>query len=145
MKVSYPRLQQFPLKLTLSLGLLLIKAHLKILAVCTALLRLVFSLDVNILGNTANSSSAFKKTYLFISLTFDRKIGKTHTGRPKTSRSYVNFDAVSESVGESPGKSIQHCGQELQILRNSLQRKLTEDLHLHAYKVLLTKPTDQEQ
>jgi len=47
-----------------------------------------------------------------------------HTGRPKTSRSNVNIKAVRESVGENPGTSIRHRGQELQISRSSLQRIL---------------------
>ena len=38
-----------------------------------------------------------------------------HTGRPKTSRSSVNIEAVRESVGDNPGNSIRRRGQELQI------------------------------
>lgn len=71
-----------------------------------------------------------------------------HTGRPKTRRSDVNIEAVRDSVGENPRTSIRRRGQELQISRSSLQRILTEDLRLHAYKVQLTqelKPNDHAQ
>lgn len=71
-----------------------------------------------------------------------------HTGRPKTSRSNVNIEAVRASVGDNPGTSIRRRGQELQISRSSLQRILTKDLCLHAYKIQLTqllKPNDHAQ
>lgn len=71
-----------------------------------------------------------------------------HSGRPSTSRSTQNIEAVRESVAESPGTSIRHRGQELDISRSSLQRIVTKDLHLHAYKVQLAqelKPTDHAQ
>ncbi|GFW29383.1 hypothetical protein TNCV_743251 [Trichonephila clavipes] len=38
-----------------------------------------------------------------------------HTGRPKTSRSNVNIEALHDSVGENLGTSIRRRGQELQI------------------------------
>ena len=55
---------------------------------------------------------------------------------------------MRESVIESPGTSIRRRGKELQISRSSLQRILTADLRLHAYKVQLTqelKPNDHAQ
>lgn len=70
------------------------------------------------------------------------------TGRPKTSRSNGNIESVRQNVREHPGTSIRHRGQELQISRSSLQRILTKDLHLHAYKVQITqelKPRDHGQ
>lgn len=51
-----------------------------------------------------------------------------NTGRPSTSRSIQN----NEAVGESLETSILHCVQ-----RSSLQHILTKDLHLHAYEVQL--------
>uniref|UniRef100_A0A1I7XIA3 HTH psq-type domain-containing protein n=1 Tax=Heterorhabditis bacteriophora TaxID=37862 RepID=A0A1I7XIA3_HETBA len=70
---------------------------------------------------------------------FVRKTGSIsdlkYSGRPSTSRSTQNIEAVRESVDESSGISIQHRGQEVDISRSSLQRILTKDLHLHAYKV----------
>ncbi|CAK9813004.1 hypothetical protein ANTPLA_LOCUS7629 [Anthophora plagiata] len=71
-----------------------------------------------------------------------------HSGCPLTSRSTQNIEAVRESIAESPGTSIRHRAQELDISKSSLQRILTKDLHLHAYKVQLTqklKPTDHAQ
>jgi len=65
-----------------------------------------------------------------------------------TRRSLYNIAAVSESVAESPGTSIRHRSQQLDIPRSSMQRILTKDLHLHAYKIQLTqelKPTDHVQ
>ncbi|XP_036185884.1 DDB1- and CUL4-associated factor 16 isoform X2 [Myotis myotis] len=71
-----------------------------------------------------------------------------HPGRPSTSRSTQNIEAVRESVAKSPGTSIRRRGQELDISKSSLQRILTKDLHYPAYKVQLTqelKPTDHAQ
>ncbi|KAK0166333.1 hypothetical protein PV328_004759 [Microctonus aethiopoides] len=65
-----------------------------------------------------------------------------HSGRPSTSRSAQNIDAVRESLAESPGTSIRHRCQELGISRSSLQRILTKDLHLHDYKIELTQELD---
>jgi hypothetical protein len=55
---------------------------------------------------------------------------------------------VSESVAESPGISIRHHSQQLDIPRSTMHRILTKDLHLHAYKNQLNqelKPTDHVQ
>ena len=63
----------------------------------------------------------------------------------RTGRSIDNIAAVSESVSESPGTSLRHRSQQLDMKRSTLQRILTNDLHLHAYKIQLTqerKPTD---
>ena len=60
-------------------------------------------------------------------------------------RSVDNIAAVRGNVAESPGASIRHCSQQLDIPRSNLQRILTKDLHLHAYKIQLTqelKPTN---
>lgn len=68
-----------------------------------------------------------------------------HSGRPSTSRSAQNIQAVRQSVAEAPKTSIRHRSQQLDISRSSLQRILTKDLHLHAYKDQLTqelKPDD---
>lgn len=71
-----------------------------------------------------------------------------HTTRARRGRSEQNITAVRESVAESPGTSIRHRAQELDITTATLQRILTKDLHLHAYKVQLTQqllPTDHAQ
>jgi len=71
-----------------------------------------------------------------------------HTGRPKTSCSNVNVEAVIESVAENPRTPIRRSRQELQITRSSLQHILTKDLCLYAYKNQLVqqlKPNDHAQ
>jgi predicted transcriptional regulator len=68
--------------------------------------------------------------------------------RHRTGRSLDNIAAVSESVAESPGTSLCHRSQQLDIPRSTMQRILVRDLHLHAYKIQLTrevKPTDHVQ
>ncbi|XP_076170782.1 esterase E4-like [Ptiloglossa arizonensis] len=56
---------------------------------------------------------------------------------PPTVRSSENVAAVAESATETPGTSIRHHSQELNISRTNLQSILTKDLHLHAYKIQL--------
>ena len=68
--------------------------------------------------------------------------------RHPTGRSLDNIAAVSKSVAESPVTSIRYRSQQLDIPRSAMQRILTKDLHLHAYKIQLTqelKPTSQVQ
>jgi len=62
-----------------------------------------------------------------------------HTGRPKTTCSNVNVEAVRESVAENPRTPIRRREQELQITKISLQRILTKDMCLHAYKIQLVQ------
>ena len=55
---------------------------------------------------------------------------------------------MSASVDESPSIPIRHRAQQLNISRCSVQRILTKDLHLHAYKIQLTQelhPEDHAQ
>lgn len=54
-------------------------------------------------------------------------------------RSNVNIPAVSESIYQNPSVSIRHRSKQLRLSRNSLQRYLINDLHLHAYKIQLTQ------
>ncbi|OAD53117.1 hypothetical protein WN48_10746 [Eufriesea mexicana] len=71
-----------------------------------------------------------------------------HSGRPSTSRSTQNIEAVRESAAKNPRISIRHRSQELDISKSSLQRILMKDLHLPIYKVELTqelKSTDHAQ
>jgi len=63
----------------------------------------------------------------------------------RTGQSLDNIAAVSESVAGSPGTSLHHRSQQLDILRSTIQRIITKNLHLHAYKIQLTqglKPAD---
>ena len=65
-----------------------------------------------------------------------------------TGQSLDNIASVIESVAESPGTSIHHRSEYLDIPRSTMQRILTKDLHLHAYKIQLTqelKLTDHVQ
>jgi hypothetical protein len=65
--------------------------------------------------------------------------------RHRIGRSLGDFAIVSESVTESPGTSLRHRSQQLDSPRSTMQRILTKELHLHAYKSQLTqelKPTD---
>ena len=57
--------------------------------------------------------------------------------RHRTRRSVDKFAAVIESVAESPGTSIRHLSQHLDISKRAMQRTLTKDLHLQAYKIQL--------
>ena len=59
--------------------------------------------------------------------------------RHRTGRSLDRLAAVSENVAESPGTSIRHRSQHLDIPRSIMQRILTKDLHLHVYKIQLTQ------
>jgi hypothetical protein len=68
--------------------------------------------------------------------------------RNRTGRSLDNIATMSENVAASLETSIRHRSQQLEIPRSTMQRILTKDLHLHAYKIQLTqelKPTDHVQ
>ena len=68
--------------------------------------------------------------------------------RHRTGRPLDNIAAVSGSVAESPGTSLSHHSQQFDSPRSTMQRILTKDLHLHAYKIQLMqelKPTDHMQ
>ena len=59
--------------------------------------------------------------------------------RHRIGRSLDKIAAVRGSVAESPVTSIRYCSQQLDIPRSAMQRILTKDLHLHVYKIQLTK------
>jgi len=74
----------------------------------------------------------------------DSKLPVSH----RTGRTLDSFAAVSECVAESPGTSLHHCSQQLDIPRSTVQQILTKDLRLDAYKIQVTqelKPTDHVQ
>ena len=68
-------------------------------------------------------------------LIMDSKLPMRHC----TGRSLDSITAVSESVAESPGTSLRRRSQQLGIPRSTMQRIVTKDLHLHAYKIQLTQ------
>ena len=47
----------------------------------------------------------------------------------------MNIDAVRDSVGCSPRKSLRRCSQEFGIPRESIRRVLVKDLHLFPYRI----------
>ena len=59
----------------------------------------------------------------------------TYSGRPASARIQRNIDAVQDSAGRSPKKSLGRRSQLLGISRESLRRVLKEDLHLYPYKI----------
>ena len=59
----------------------------------------------------------------------------TYSGRRVSARTERNIDAVRDSVGRSPKKSLQRRSQELGISRESLRHILKSDLHLYPYKI----------
>ena len=62
-------------------------------------------------------------------------ITDTYSGRKVSARTVRNIDAVRNSVGHSPKKSLRRRSQELGISRESLRRVLKADLlHLYPYQ-----------
>lgn len=71
-----------------------------------------------------------------------------HSTRYRRGRSVQNVSRVRDSVAVNPKTSIRRRSQELAIPRSTMQRILTKDLHMHAYKIHLTQqllPTDHRQ
>ena len=58
----------------------------------------------------------------------------TYSGRPASTRTQRNIDAVRDSVGRTPKKSLRRRSQLLGISRESLRRVL-KDLHFYPYKI----------
>ena len=68
--------------------------------------------------------------------------------RLRTGRSSENIATVSESVAETPRTSVRRRAQQLHLTPTTTWRILTKDLHLHAYKIVLTselKPLDHSK
>jgi len=61
-------------------------------------------------------------------------LDKHRSGRPRTSRTEENIDAVAQSVRINPTLSTRKRSCALNVPRTSLQRILMKDLHLHPYK-----------
>ncbi|XP_076175204.1 recombination repair protein 1 isoform X3 [Ptiloglossa arizonensis] len=67
------------------------------------------------------------------------------SSRPRTARSSENVATVAKSVRETPGTSIRHRSQELNISRTSLQRILTKDLQLHVNRPAISTEAKNEK
>ena len=68
-------------------------------------------------------------------------LGDTYSGRRVSARTERNIDAVWDSVGRSPKKSIRRSSQELGIPRESVRHVLKFDLNLYPYKIQIKQKT----
>ena len=59
----------------------------------------------------------------------------TYSGQPKSARSQENIDAIRDSIGRSPRKSLRRRSQEFGINRESIRRILVKNLQLYLYRV----------
>ena len=66
---------------------------------------------------------------------YSKGLGDTYPGRRVSTRTERNIDAVRDSVGRNPKKSIRRRSQELGIPRESVRRVLKFDLNLYPYKI----------
>ena len=67
----------------------------------------------------------------------------TYSGRSASARTERNIDAVQDSVGRSPKKSLRRRSQELGISRESLRRILKSDLNLYPYQIQIKQKLTQ--
>ena len=67
----------------------------------------------------------------------------TYSGRPKSARSQENIDAIRDSVGRSPRKSLRRRSQERGINREATRRILVKDLQLHPYRIQINHKLTQ--
>ncbi|KAF2360319.1 Protein of unknown function DUF4817 [Trinorchestia longiramus] len=66
-------------------------------------------------------------------------VDKRRFGKPRTVRTYVSIQAVSESVADRPTTSTRKRFTQLKMSRRYLPRILKEDLKYHPYKIQLTQ------
>ena len=83
----------------------------------------------------------FKDTGTLIKSTKKRQ--KSTSGRKLTARSPENVDAVKDSVGWSPKKSLLRRCQELGLSRSSIHRILKNDLQLYPYRIQIKQTLTQ--
>ena len=83
----------------------------------------------------------FKDTGTLIKSTKKRQ--KSTSGRKLTARSPENVDAVKDSVGWSPKKSLLRRCQELGFSRSSIHRILKNDLQLYPYRIQIRQTLTQ--
>ena len=65
----------------------------------------------------------------------NKKAENPRSVRKLTARCPENVDAVRDSVGRSPKKSLRRCSEELGLSCASLQRILKKDLLLYQYRI----------
>ena len=72
-----------------------------------------------------------------------KKGQKSTSGRKLTARFPENVDAVRDSVGRSPKKSLRRCSQELGLSCSSVHRILKNDLQLYPYRIQIKQTLTQ--
>ena len=70
-------------------------------------------------------------------------LGDTYSGWRVSARTERSIDAVRDSVGRSPKKSIRRRSQELGIPRESVRHVLKFDLNLYPYKIQIKQKLTQ--
>ena len=76
-------------------------------------------------------------------LKLSSKAEGVRTGRHLSARVAENVDAVRDSFGRSPTKSIRRRSQELGIARESVMQILKKDLNLYAHRIQIKKKLTQ--
>lgn len=77
-----------------------------------------------------------------------KKAEQSTSGRKLTARCPENVDAVRDSVGRSPKKSIRRRSQEMGLSRASVHRILKKDLNLYPYRIQIMQkltPADMKK
>ena len=74
----------------------------------------------------------------------EREVSKKRRGRPRTSRTPENIEAVRQSVIQSPRRSARKQASALGISNHSVRRILHQDLHFHPYKVVVVQELIQQ-
>jgi len=71
-------------------------------------------------------------------------VSKKRRGRPRTSRTPENIEAVRRSVLQSPRRSARKHASALGISNRSVRRILHQYLHFHPYKMVVVQELTQQ-
>ena len=71
-------------------------------------------------------------------------VSKKRRGRPRTSRTPENIEAVRRFVLQSPRRSARKHASALGISNRSVRRILHQDLHFHPYKMVVVQELTQQ-
>ena len=71
-------------------------------------------------------------------------VSKKRRGRPRTSRTPGNIEAVRRSVLQSPRRSARKHASALGISNRSVRRILHQDRHFHIYKMVVVQELTQQ-